>query len=93
MKRLSRENFEKLRLGVKPEEIGMDTSEVIQVLCELVNVANQHMKRVQILQNRYNKLDDFVCNEIMKSCLALKGGVSEKESITNIFKFYEENCA
>jgi len=90
---MNREKFEKLKSGVHPELIGFEVNEAIQGLCELVESANGHLHRVEILRKKYLKLDEFICDEIMKSCLAIKGGISEKESINNIFKFYENNCS
>lgn len=89
---LSREQFEKLKNGSGPSEIGFTKEEAIKELCKLIESGNDHLHRVNVLRKKYLKLDDFVCDEIMKSCLAFKGGISEKESITNIFNFYEKNC-
>ena len=85
-------DFEKLKNGVNPNELGLDHEEAIKELCKLVESANEHIKAINVLRKKYTKLDDFICDEIMKSSLAIKGGISEKESIRNIFKFYEENC-
>jgi hypothetical protein len=88
---ISREQFEELKKGVNPKKIGLDYNEAISELCTLLESANDHLKRVNILRKKYLKLDDFICDEVMKSCIAIKGGISEKESIKNIFNFYEKN--
>jgi len=90
--KVNRSDFEKLKEGLPPSKLGLDNSEAIQKLCSLIESTNEHLNRLDALRKRYNKLDDFICDQLMQSCFAFKDGLSAEKTIKNIFNFYEENC-
>jgi hypothetical protein len=91
MNLLSKEKFEKLKEGYNPSVIGMDYEEAVKALCDLAESCNEHLHRVDILRQRYLKLDEFICDQIMRSNLMFKNGITEKETVKNIFEFYNNN--
>ena len=89
---MRRSDFDKLKDGLPPSQIGLDNEEAIKKLCEIIESTNVYLNRLNMLKDRYNKLDSFICDQLMASCLAFKDGITPAETIKNIFNFYEENC-
>jgi hypothetical protein len=88
---MKKSDFEKLKKGCHPSVIGMDYEEAIKSLCCLVESSNDFLHRVDIFRRRYVKLDEFICEQIMISNVFVENGISEKETVKNIFEFYNNN--